>query len=124
VILDWLIRSILASNDVCAGSGLIRMKGLRIRVANYIMVKGMAMERKGKAHSRRTYIDFKSSAHLTQRPVIKGTRITVDDILEASSEGLSAGEIAEQFKIPKKAVLESLKLAYGIVKRVAVIASG
>lgn len=84
----------------------------------------MTIEKKIKVRGRHTYLDFKSSTHLIQRPVIRGTRITVDDILEASSEGLSAEEIAEQFRIPKKAVLESLKLAYGIVKRVAVIASG
>ncbi len=84
----------------------------------------MATEKKKKIQVQSSYIDLKSRIHLQPRPVIKGTRITVDDVLEASSEGLSAEEISEQFKIPKKAVLESLKLAYGIIKRVAVIASG
>ncbi len=55
------------------------------------------------------------------RPTIKGTRVSVDDILEALSKEWSIEEIAENYEIPKEAVLEAIKYATEILKRVEVI---
>ncbi len=79
--------------------------------------------RKIKKYSH-SYINFKSNVHLDRRPTIKGTRITVDDVLESVSEGMSVEQVAQQYKIPKQAVMETLKFAYGILKKVSIIASG
>ena len=56
------------------------------------------------------------------RPTIKGTRITVDDILEDLANGWSPEEIAENYKIPLEAVYEAIRYALEIVKKVEVIA--
>ncbi len=56
------------------------------------------------------------------RPTVKGTRITVDDILEALSNGWSAEEVAENYRIPVEAVYEALRYALEALKKVEVIA--
>ena len=56
------------------------------------------------------------------RPTIKGTRITVDDILEMLACGWSVEEIVEEFDIPLEAVYEAIRFASKSVKRVSVIA--
>ena len=54
------------------------------------------------------------------KPVIKGTRVTVEIILESLANGWSIKETAEEFKIPVEAVLEALKYAHNIVSKVSV----
>jgi len=41
---------------------------------------------------------------------VKGTRITVDDILEMLAAGWEPREVAEEFDIPLEAVYEALSL--------------
>ena len=55
------------------------------------------------------------------KPVIKGTRVTVEVVLESLAEGWSVEEVAEEFKIPKEAVLEALKYALKILKVVSIV---
>jgi len=55
------------------------------------------------------------------KPVIRGTRVTVEVILESLANGWSVEETAREFKIPKEAVLEALKYAYRIVREVSVV---
>ena len=43
------------------------------------------------------------------KPVIKGTRISVYDILEALKSGWTIDEIAEEFNIPREAVIKSIE---------------
>ncbi len=82
---------------------------------------GIAKRKKITEHY--SYIDVKSRVHAVPKPTIKGTRITIEDILESMSEGMSPDEIAEQYRIPKKAVTEAIKFAYGMMKKVAILAS-
>jgi len=56
------------------------------------------------------------------RPTIKNTRITVDDVLSSLSSGWSEEETAEQYNIPKNAVIEAVRFAYSILKTVSVFA--
>jgi len=56
------------------------------------------------------------------RPTIRGTRITVDDILEALSVGWNVDEIAENYEIPREAILEAIRYALESLKKVEVIA--
>jgi len=56
------------------------------------------------------------------RPTVKGTRITVDDILEMLAAGWSPREVAEEFDIPLEAVHEALRFASKVIKRVTVLA--
>jgi len=56
------------------------------------------------------------------RPTVKGTRITVDDILEMLAAGWKPEEVAEEFEIPLEAVHEALKFASRALKRVVVVA--
>jgi len=56
------------------------------------------------------------------RPTVKGTRITVDDILEMLAAGWKPEEVAEEFEIPLEAVYEALKFASRALKRVIVVA--
>ncbi len=56
------------------------------------------------------------------RPTVKGTRITVDDILEMLAAGWEPREVAEEFEIPLEAVYEALKFASKALKRVVVVA--
>ncbi len=56
------------------------------------------------------------------RPTVRGTRVTVDDILEALSNGWSVEEVAENYRIPVEAVYEALRYALEVLKKVEVIA--
>ncbi len=56
------------------------------------------------------------------RPTVKGTRITVDDILEMLAAGWKPEEVAEEFEIPLEAVYEALRFASRALKRVIVVA--
>jgi len=56
------------------------------------------------------------------RPTVKGTRVTVDDILEMLSAGWKPEEVAEELEIPLEAVYEALRFASYAVKRVVVVA--
>ncbi len=56
------------------------------------------------------------------RPTVKGTRITVDDILEMLAAGWKPEEVAEELEIPLEAVYEALKFATRALKRVIVVA--
>ena len=56
------------------------------------------------------------------RPTVKGTRITVDDILEALANGWRAEEVAENYRIPVEAVYEALRYATETIRKVEVIA--
>ncbi|MEB3760632.1 MAG: DUF433 domain-containing protein [Desulfurococcales archaeon] len=55
------------------------------------------------------------------RPTIKGTRITVDDILDMLAAGWKPKEVAEEFDIPLEAVYEALRFASKTLKRVRVV---
>ncbi len=55
------------------------------------------------------------------RPTVKGTRVTVDDILEALAVGWSAEEVAENYRIPVEAVYEALRYALETVRKTEVI---
>ena len=55
------------------------------------------------------------------KPVVKGTRVTVEVVLESLAEGWSVEEVAEEFKIPGEAVLEALKYALKILRVVSVV---
>ena len=56
------------------------------------------------------------------RPTVKGTRITVDDIVEALANGWSVEEIAENYRIPIEAVYEALRYALETLRKVEVVA--
>ena len=56
------------------------------------------------------------------RPTVKGTRITVDDILELLAAGWNPREVAEEFDILAEAVYEALKFASETLKRVVIVA--
>jgi len=56
------------------------------------------------------------------RPTVKGTRITVDDILEMLAAGWKPEEVAEEFEIPLEAVYEALRFASKALRRVTVVA--
>ncbi|MHC1628006.1 MAG: DUF433 domain-containing protein [Candidatus Nezhaarchaeales archaeon] len=56
------------------------------------------------------------------RPTIKGTRVTVDDILEALASGWSVEEVTENYRVPVEAVYEALRYASEALKKVEVIA--
>jgi len=51
------------------------------------------------------------------RPTIKGTRITVDDVIEALASGWSVDEVAENYKISKEAVFEAIRFALDALKK-------
>ena len=55
------------------------------------------------------------------RPTVKGTRVTVDDILDMLAAGWGPEEVAEELEIPLEAVYEALRYASETVKRVVVI---
>jgi uncharacterized protein (DUF433 family) len=57
------------------------------------------------------------------RPTVKGTRVTVDDILEALANGWSVEEVAENYRIPVEAVYEALRYASETIRKVEVIAA-
>ena len=88
------------------------------------MVRYKSGSGKGVARlSRYSYITVKRSMH-GGKPTIKDTRITVDDVLGSLSGGWSTEQVAEQYNIPKKAVLEAVRFAYETMKRVSIFAQG
>jgi len=56
------------------------------------------------------------------RPTVKGTRVTVDDILEALANGWSVEEVAENYRVPLEAVYEALRYALETLRKVEVVA--
>ncbi len=56
------------------------------------------------------------------RPTVKGTRVTVDDILDMLAAGWKPEEVAEELDIPLGAVYEALRFASRALKRVVVVA--
>jgi len=54
------------------------------------------------------------------RPTIKGTRITVDDILEMLAVGWTSEKIVEEYEIPLEAVYEALDFASKVLRKVTV----
>ncbi len=56
------------------------------------------------------------------RPVVKGTRVSVDDILEMLAAGYSPREVSEELEIPVEAVYEALRLASEALRRAKVVA--
>ena len=56
------------------------------------------------------------------RPTVKGTRITVNDILDMLAAGWRPEEVAEELEIPLEAVYEALRFASHVVMRVKVVA--
>ena len=57
------------------------------------------------------------------RPTVKGTRVTVDDILEALANGWKPEEVAENYRIPLEAIYEALRYASETIRKVVVIAA-
>jgi uncharacterized protein (DUF433 family) len=55
------------------------------------------------------------------RPTVRGTRVAVDDILEALSSGWSVEEVAENYRIPVEAVYEALRYASEAIRKVEII---
>lgn len=45
------------------------------------------------------------------RPTVRGTRVTVDDILEMLAAGWRPEEIAEELEIPIETIYEALRFA-------------
>lgn len=56
------------------------------------------------------------------RPTVRGTRVSVDDILGMLSAGWSPEEVAEELEIPVEAVYEALRYASEALRRVTVFA--
>ncbi|MEB3799300.1 MAG: DUF433 domain-containing protein [Desulfurococcales archaeon] len=56
------------------------------------------------------------------RPTVRGTRVAVDDIVEALANGWSVEEVAENYRIPVEAVYEALRYALETLRKVEVIA--
>ena len=56
------------------------------------------------------------------RPTVKGTRVAVDDIVEALASGWSVEEVAENYRIPIEAVYEALRYALEALRKVEVVA--
>ena len=54
-------------------------------------------------------------------PTVKGTRIAVDDILEALAVGWSVEKVTENYRIPIEAVYEALRYALETIKKIEVI---
>ena len=59
----------------------------------------------------------------SDRPTVRGTGITVDDILEDLAAGWSADKIAENYGISREAVLEAIRYALNVLRRVEVVAA-
>jgi len=56
------------------------------------------------------------------RPTVKGTRVTVDDVLDMLAAGWKPEEVAEELEIPLEAVYEALRYASEAIRRVIVLA--
>lgn len=66
-------------------------------------------------------ITFNSNV-LGGKPIIKGTRISVDFILELLSSGMSIGEILKEYKhLNKQDILDALDYASKAIKREDII---
>ena len=50
------------------------------------------------------------------KPVIKGTRITVEFILELLANGWSYDDIIDNYKVKKEDILEALRYAADVLK--------
>lgn len=57
------------------------------------------------------------------KPIIKGTRITVEIILRKLSEGLSVKEIVDMYKIKNQDVLAALTYASDVIGNEEVLAT-
>jgi uncharacterized protein (DUF433 family) len=68
------------------------------------------------------HLEFNKSIHLNKRPVVKGTRITVEDILDSIASGWDVKRIAKEYLIPEQAVTEALKFASNVLNEVRVFA--
>ena len=55
------------------------------------------------------------------RPTVRGTRVTVDDILEMLAAGWGPEEVAEELEIPLEAVYEALRFASRALRRVTLV---
>jgi len=55
------------------------------------------------------------------RPTVKGTRVTVDDVLDVLAAGWEPREVAEEFVILLEALYGALKFEPRILKRVVVV---
>lgn len=55
------------------------------------------------------------------KPVIKGTRVSVYDILDALKSGWTIDEIAEEFRIPKEAVIKAIEFVEERLKEITLI---
>ncbi len=52
------------------------------------------------------------------KPVFKGTRVLVSDVLEMLGSGMSIDEILEEYpQLSKEAILEALRLASELLRR-------
>ncbi len=49
------------------------------------------------------------------KPIIKGTRITVDEVLGALAGGMTFGEIEKEYGVTKDGILAALKYATEII---------
>ncbi len=56
------------------------------------------------------------------KPTIKGTRVTVDDMLDMLAAGWSVKEVAEELDVPEEAVYEALRFASEAVRKATVVA--
>ena len=56
------------------------------------------------------------------RPTVKGTRVSIDDILDMLAAGWKPEEVADEFEIPLEVVYEALRFASKTLKRVTVVA--
>ena len=55
------------------------------------------------------------------RPTVRGTRVSVDDILDMLAAGWRPEEVAEELEIPLEAVYEALRFASEAVRRVVIV---
>ena len=66
------------------------------------------------------YIEVKPEV-CNGKPVIKGTRITVQLILELLANGWSIKDITEEYNLTEEQVKEAIKYAGAILERIKVI---
>ena len=55
------------------------------------------------------------------KPIIRGTRVSVYDILEALKNGWTVKEIAEEFKISEKAVIKAIEFVEEKLKEIVIV---
>mgnify|MGYP000622022027 CR=1 FL=1 len=56
------------------------------------------------------------------RPTVKGTRVSVDDILEMLAASWKPEEVADELEIPLEAIYEALRYAAKSLRRITLIA--